>query len=266
MNPHHHNPSHRVCSPGGKRISYGAPSAVLFVAIVLIFGFFTTPVQSESLTGKVVNVQSGDTFSIRDRVGNVRKIRLQEIDAPEMKQTLGRQAQQFLSDLITGQTLVVDYEFIDRYKSHIGIARLPDGKILNEEMVRAGLAWYYQTHHPENSRYRNLEYMAWKGRLGLWVDPQPIPPWKFRREIPRDGPPSSFSGLDYNHVFDFGLVGFTKTKTYLWPACGNFPKSLKGYVVFAHFNQAKKAGYRLDSSCKKPRKVASKSKGLANTR
>lgn len=232
--------------------SAGSRVVLLFLAIVLILGFFDTAALCETLIGKVVNVQSGDTFSIRDKVGNVRKIRLQEIDAPEMKQALGRQARQYLSDFIVDQTLQVDYEFIDRYKSHIGIARLPEGTILNEEMVRAGLAWYYQTHQPENTRLRNLEYLAWKGRLGIWLEPQPTPPWKFRREIPRDSPSSSFSSQDYNHVFDFGLVGFTKTKTYLWPACGNFPKSLKGYVVFAHLNQAEKAGYHLDPSCKKP--------------
>jgi endonuclease YncB( thermonuclease family) len=234
--------------------SAGSRVTLLILSIVLILGFFNTPVLSETLIGEVVNVQSGDTFSIRDKAGNVLKVRLQEIDAPEMKQALGRQAQQYLSDLITDQTLEVDYEFIDRYESHIGIARLPDGRILNEEMVRAGLAWYYQTHQPENSSLRNLEYLAWKGRLGIWLEPQPTPPWKFRREIPIDSPSSSFSGLDYNHVFDFGLVGFNKTKTYLWPACGNFPKSLKGYVVFAHLSQAKKAGYQLDPSCKKTAK------------
>jgi endonuclease YncB( thermonuclease family) len=218
---------------------------------VLFSALRATSALSETLSGQVVDVQSGDTFSIRDKAGNVLKVRLQEIDAPEMKQVLGRQAQQYLSDLVADQTVEVDYEFIDRYESHIGFARLPDGRVLNEEIIRAGFAWYYQTHQPENTRLRNLEYLAWKGRLGLWVEPQPIPPWKFRREVPIDGPPLSFSGLDYNHVFDFGLVGSNQTKTYLWPACGNFPKSLKNFVVFAHLNQAKKAGYQLDPSCKK---------------
>lgn len=231
--------------PGGLKVT------LLILGIALILGFFDTPAQSKTLIGKVVNVQSGDTFSIRDNAGNILKIRLQEIDAPEMKQALGRHARQYLSDLITDQTLKVDYEFVDRYESHIGIARLPGGRILNEEMVRSGLAWYYQTHQPENTNLRSLEYLAWKGRLGIWLESQPTPPWKFRREVPGGPPPTSFSGLDYNHVFDFGLVGFTKTKTYLWPACGNFPKSFKANVVFAHLGQAKKAGYQLDPRCKK---------------
>jgi hypothetical protein len=53
------------------------------------------------------------------------------------------------------------------------------------EMVRQGLAWVYVRYITEASpeiqeAYRKAQEEAKAGRLGLWSDPNSIPPWIFR--------------------------------------------------------------------------------------
>ena len=62
----------------------------------------------------------------------------------------------------------------------IGEMILPDGRILNRELVRHGFAWHYRVHYPVDESLRELEYQAWKKKVGLWVDPLAVPPWEFR--------------------------------------------------------------------------------------
>ncbi len=55
-----------------------------------------------------------------------------------------------------------------------------DGKNLNEELVKAGLAWHYKKYSSDQS-LANMENQARKIKIGLWVDPEAIAPWTFRR-------------------------------------------------------------------------------------
>lgn len=45
-----------------------------------------------------------------------------------------------------------------RYGRTIGIVILPDGRILNEELLKAGLAWHYK-HYDKSEKYAALEDM-----------------------------------------------------------------------------------------------------------
>jgi len=58
---------------------------------------------------------------------------------------------------------------------------LPDGRTLNRELVKAGLAWWYQRYSEDESLGR-LEAEARAAKRGLWTEPNPIPPWQFRSE------------------------------------------------------------------------------------
>jgi endonuclease YncB( thermonuclease family) len=74
----------------------------------------------------------------------------------------------------------------DRYHRIIGKV-LVDGRDVNLEQVRAGLAWhykYYEKEQPPEERYlyANAEEIARLDRVGLWRAPAPMPPWDFRRQ------------------------------------------------------------------------------------
>ena len=51
-----------------------------------------------------------------------------------------------------------------------------DGELLNEVIVRNGYAWHYRVKAQENPTLSNQEYQASKLKLGLWVQPSPLPP------------------------------------------------------------------------------------------
>ena len=57
---------------------------------------------------------------------------------------------------------------------------------MNLEQISAGLAWHYKKYQKEqtpNDRelYSEAEIEARAARLGLWHDPEPVPPWDYRK-------------------------------------------------------------------------------------
>lgn len=50
---------------------------------------------------------------------------------------------------------------------------LPDDRILNQEIVRTGVAWWYRKYVPENSTLARFEKKARENRDGLWAEPNP---------------------------------------------------------------------------------------------
>jgi endonuclease YncB( thermonuclease family) len=59
---------------------------------------------------------------------------------------------------------------------------LPDGRNLNRELVQAGLAWWYRKYAPDDRELEKLEAEARSAKRGLWQDPNPVPPWEFRKK------------------------------------------------------------------------------------
>lgn len=202
------------------------------------------------LSGKVIGVVAGDTLRLETTTGKLFKVRLKEVDAPGSGQTFGRQARQFAEDLALGKRIEVKYETVDRYGRPIGEVILPDGRMLNKELVRHGFAWHYRVHYPVDESLRELEYQAWKKKVGLWVDPSAIPPWEFRRESnSTQKPPGNPFEVDYDSIFYYGLVGDPETKLYLWPDCRNYPQDSQGFAVFGSKLEAKTVGFRMSPNC-----------------
>ena len=73
--------------------------------------------------------------------GVAERIRLWGIDCPESRQAWGTRAKQFTGALAFGQTVTVRVRDTDRYRRTVAEIILPDGRNLNQELVRAGLAW-----------------------------------------------------------------------------------------------------------------------------
>lgn len=202
-------------------------------------------------TGKVVDVLDGDTLTMETRAGKVIRVRLKEVDAPESSQTFGRQARQFVRDLLAGKSVRVKYNALDRYGRAIGEVTLRDGRVLNRELLTHGLAWHYRVHFPVDESLKELEYQAWKQKAGLWIDRSAVPPWEFRRENnSRQTPPNDPTEMDYNDIFAHGLIGNPETKLYLWPDCQDYPEDSRGFAVFGSVLAAKNSGFRVSPRCR----------------
>ena len=132
-------------------------------------------------------------------------VRLHGIDAPEIVQPFGMAAKGAASDYVFGKTVRVDVTDVDRYGRAVGRVEIAGG-VLNEMMVRDGLAWWYRRYAPDDTELERLEQQARNAGRGLWRRESPIPPWEWRKgkrqprtePPPRSGSSSSGSGLRYD--------------------------------------------------------------------
>ena len=135
---------------------------------------------AEDFAGKVVAISDGDTVRVMHN-GTPERIRLWGIDCPEMKQPFGTRAKQFTGDLAFGQVVTVKVRDIDRYKRTVAEIILPDGRNLNQELVRAWLAWWYLQYGCRESVLWDLYQEARAAKHGMWSDPMPVAPWDWRK-------------------------------------------------------------------------------------
>lgn len=132
-----------------------------------------------SFSGRVVRILDGDTIEVFDGA-TARRVRLHGVDCPERNQPYGTRARQFTAGLAFGQNVTVIVRDRDRYGRIVGEVILPDGRNLNRELVASGYAWWYRQ-YSRDLRLAVLEWMARWRKRGLWQDPQPVPPWEWRR-------------------------------------------------------------------------------------
>lgn len=128
-------------------------------------------------TGLVRTVVDGDTVIL----GDGRKVRYLGIDSPEMgrnhrpPQFLAQAAKKFNARLVLNQKLRLEYDLerYDQYGRLLAYVFLPDGRMVNAELVRQGLARVYL--FPPNLRYRKQlvsgQRQAMAARRGLWRAP-----------------------------------------------------------------------------------------------
>ncbi len=155
--------------------------ATLAVFFLLLLGLLAGPA-SAAETGVVEEVVDGDTLRVRT-AGSAEAVtvRLIGIDAPERshpslgKEFFSDEAASHLASLCRGKTVRMekDAEETDKYDRLLRYVFLPppDGRLLNEEMLRAGMARAY-TRFPFS---RKDAFLAAEGRArregkGLWKD------------------------------------------------------------------------------------------------
>ncbi len=139
----------------------------------------------ETWTGKVVGIQDGDTITIL-RNGRQARVRLDGVDCPELGQAFGSKARERVSELAFGRVVVVRETPVsdgrDRFGRFVGQVILPDGRNLNQLLVREGLAWWYRRYAPRDAVLARLEERAREAGLGLWAGEEPEPPWLWRSQ------------------------------------------------------------------------------------
>jgi len=141
--------------------------------------------KNQTFSAKVIRILDGDTMEVLYKNTPI-KIRLAHIDCPEKRrsQPFGKNAKQALSDLCFGQNVTVYGQKYDRYKRLIAVIINQKKQVLNQEMIRKGMAWHYKKYSTD-AGYAQLEITARKNRIGLWHDEHPIAPWEWRKPKPK---------------------------------------------------------------------------------
>ena len=140
---------------------------------------------------RVQTVHDGDTVTCTDEKGQPHKIRLVGIDAPEFEQPHGRVSRSSLESKLAGGLVRVDDRGRDQHGRLLGTlfidAPQPGrSRNVNEEMVRDGHAWVFGGFAPDPALLE-AEDDARKHRRGLWAEPDPIAPSRWRDTHPPRG-------------------------------------------------------------------------------
>ena len=152
----------------------------ILTALVLTF---LAALHADVLTGKVVRVSDGDTITVLDQASEQFKIRLYGIDAPESKQAFGDVSKKHLGTLLKDGEVRVEWKTKDKYGRILGVVFAGRTNV-NIKMLQDGMAWHYKR-FDDSKAFADTEAQAKEKRLGLWRDPNPTPPWEFRKQHQR---------------------------------------------------------------------------------
>ena len=137
---------------------------------------FSTPYQYKEV--RIIQVIDGDTVVAQLGEKSVR-IRLAEIDAPEIGQPWGLNAKKALEAKVLGSSVSLEVIDVDRYDRLVARLNL-DNRQINRELVSEGHAWVYRRYMRDESLLVN-ETVASKNKIGLWATGSQIAPWEWRR-------------------------------------------------------------------------------------
>ena len=127
---------------------------------------------------KVLRVIDGDTVYVKHSE-KLLKLRLLNIDAPELKQPFGEESRRYLKSLIDSKLVDVNTLKQDRYGRVLSTIFF-EGKNVNKLMVEKGLAWVYDDYVIDKSLYED-QMQARRNEVGLWSNSNSIPPWLWRK-------------------------------------------------------------------------------------
>lgn len=150
---------------------------------MILAALMTISTAASAQTGidvRVVGVSDGDTIRVLTADKKSFRVRLSDIDAPESSQAFGQRSKKALSDICFGKKAVVTVDQTDQY-GRVFSRVACDGVDAQAYMVSAGMAWVYDRYVSDKSLYGLQEQAKSQGR-GLWTDPNPTPPWEFRRK------------------------------------------------------------------------------------
>ena len=148
--------------------------AIFLLTLSFTVGFLSayTPLEN-------IRVIDGDTIRAEAK-GKEIKIRLVEIDAPEMNQPFGAQSKNFLNRLLYEKDVTLIAQGEDRYGRILG--NLFSNELnVNMLMVKFGFAWVYDKYAKNASLYEYQD-QAKAENLGLWRAKDPIAPWVWRKQ------------------------------------------------------------------------------------
>ena len=109
------------------------------------------------------------------------RVRLSDIDCPEKGQAYGNNAKHAASQLVFGRDVILQTHGQDKYNRTLADVFLRNGTHVNHTLVKDGWCWWYRKYAPGDTALEGLENEAREARKGLWADPQPVPPWEWRK-------------------------------------------------------------------------------------
>lgn len=174
------------------------------LAYALGLGLAASAWADDALRGQVIRVAGGDVITLVDAQHREHRLRLAFVDAPELGQPFGDEAQSALAAMVLGREITATLRGAGEDGTALAEVIEPQGHLINLELVRRGLAWhdYFGVQaKPERDQYQAAMADAQQARLGMWA--------LDRVEAPRDHRARVGRYLRWWLFAVAGLAGFT---------------------------------------------------------
>ncbi len=164
---------------------------LLLALVTLLAGYISeynsriqhTAVELSPGSYQVMSVKDGDTITV-DMDGVEEEIRFIGVDTPETQdprkavQCFGHAASTYTKELIANQPVRLEADPLssnrDRYKRLLRYVYLPDGRLVQAEIIKAGYGFAY-TSFPftKSEDFSTYQRQAREQNLGLWATCEP---------------------------------------------------------------------------------------------
>lgn len=142
-----------------------------------------------AVTCHVLGVLEGDVFTCLTKEQNIFKVRIHEIDAPELNQPYGMDSRKHLQTLIGDADVTLHNAKVN---GRFLLADVMKGDVnISYKMVEDGYAWVDRSDVVHLNELDDLERMAQRKNIGLWKGSYPIYPPLWRQDH-KDNLKSSF--------------------------------------------------------------------------
>jgi len=151
----------------------------LMVALLtLAFVVNGVPDSWADFKARVITVHEGDKVTILHG-GRTEKIFLKDVDCPDLQQPYGMEAKRTTAAYIANRIVTLRGVQRDGKGRTTAEILLLDGRNVAHELVKEGLAWAKKD-TAGGEKLAEVERLIRAERKGLWADPNPVPPWKWR--------------------------------------------------------------------------------------
>lgn len=199
----------------------------------------------------LVSVIDGDTIKIKYN-GSDESVRLLLIDTPETKhptlgkQPYGQEAKEFTKQLLAGQQTVYiefDVSYRDKYKRLLAYVYTTDGKSVQQQLLKNGLARVAYIYAPNTKHvdwFEQVQKEAKQREVGIWSIDNYVTDRGFDKEVVNEE--MNEAPIDDKCTFK-GNINTKGEKIYHLPGQQHYEVT-KPEVMFCSAEEAERAGFR----------------------
>lgn len=218
-----------------------------------LLAYLASPTEDGARVGKVIKVPEGDRLVLSLPDGE-KQVYLAGIDSPEPGQPGFQEAERETARLTEKETVTLRLKSGFEEGFQLAEVFLPDGRVLNRELVKEGWAWWIPVYKGDRT-LSMLERQARKRGIGIWGERNPMPPWEYRGKLEMAIPTPTPEAVPEEVMREVGsrtnrYIGDPKTKLYYSPRCPDYEAvSGRENVIFSGPYEAQAAGYRKGRGC-----------------
>ena len=155
-------------------------STIALTPIAFVLAILAISAHAATRSGTIERVVDGDTIVFLITGAKTQRVRLADIDTPELDQPWGLEAKAALKVWAENRRAEIRIVDTDRYRRLVATLWV-DGENINRKLVAEGHAWVYRRYLRDRA-LPGLEASAKASGLGLWSGKDAVEPRVWRRQ------------------------------------------------------------------------------------